>query len=144
MMWRGWSAASKLISGKTGAPPIAPLSSPDTCIKLFRSAAVLSRSNVRREERVRNFQSAGPFGPRCGPERPRSFWLGALLIGGRAHDKPVHFLDAPTVFDEVMGQPVEQFGMSWPLPHLAEIVGRGDEALAEMPLPDAIDHHACR
>ena len=54
----------------------------------------------------------------------------------------MHFLDAPAVLDEVAGQPVEQFGMRGALAHLAEIVGRADDAFAEMMLPDAIDHHA--
>ena len=42
------------------------------------------------------------------------------------------------------GQPVEQFRMRRPFAAEAEIARRGDDALAEMVLPEAIDHHAGR
>ena len=36
---------------------------------------------------------------------------------------------------------IEQFWMRRPISHRAEVVGRGDQALAEMMLPDAIDDY---
>lgn len=41
-----------------------------------------------------------------------------------------------------MGDPVEQFGVGRAVAEGAEVVGAGDEALAEMPAPDSIDHDA--
>src|ERR1041385_3646284 len=32
--------------------------------------------------------------------------------------------------------------MCWPLAHLAEVAGSAHNAIAEMLLPDAVDHHA--
>ena len=51
---------------------------------------------------------------------------------------------APAAGDELPCQPVEQFGMRRPVALQAEIVFRGDQALAEIGLPDAIDRHARR
>ena len=37
---------------------------------------------------------------------------------------------------------IEQRRMSWPLSTFAEIIGSADQALAEMMLPDPVDHDA--
>ena len=66
------------------------------------------------------------------------------LVGFRSHDQPLHLLDAPALADELGGQPIEQFGIRRQRAHLAEIAGRADDAGAEVPSPDAIDHHARR
>jgi hypothetical protein len=44
---------------------------------------------------------------------------------------------------EPVREPVEQFGMRGSGSHEAEVVRGGDEALAEVLLPDAIHDHAC-
>src|SRR5437667_11172346 len=54
----------------------------------------------------------------------------------------MHFLDASAVLYEVTGQPIEQLRMGRPLPHLAEVVWRADDSVAEMVFPNAIDHYA--
>src|SRR5262249_8449484 len=46
--------------------------------------------------------------------------------------------------DELRGEPVEQFWVRRLLAELAEVVGRGDDAAAEMVLPKAVDDHAGR
>ena len=63
-----------------------------------------------------------------------------LPIGGRKHHQAVHRLQAPVVVSEVTRQPVDQFLVTGTNPHCAEIAGRGDESLAEMPMPEPIDH----
>ena len=54
----------------------------------------------------------------------------------------MHVLDGPPVIDESSGEPVEQLGMRRRRPQLAEVAGRAHEALSEVFLPDAVDHHA--
>src|SRR5581483_9724178 len=54
----------------------------------------------------------------------------------------MELLHRPAALDEAAGEPVEQLGVRGRLAAGAEIVGRGDDAASEMPLPDAIDHHA--
>ena len=56
--------------------------------------------------------------------------------------KPMHRLDRPSRFDEPGGEPVEQGRVCRPLAALAEVVGRANETLAEVVLPDPIDHDA--
>src|SRR5215831_9672906 len=43
---------------------------------------------------------------------------------------------------EFAGEPVEEFGMGWGIDAGAEVFGCGDDALAEIFLPDAIDDDA--
>jgi len=52
-------------------------------------------------------------------------------------------MDQP-LSDEAGGEVVEQLGMSGRGRHVAQIVGRGDEAFAEMLLPEAVDEDAGR
>ena len=68
----------------------------------------------------------------------------ALLVGRRQHDEPVHRLQGPARLHEARGQEVEQFGVRRPVAPAAEIVGGADQSLAEVMLPDPIDHHAGR
>ena len=51
---------------------------------------------------------------------------------------------ALTRIDELARQPVEQFRVRGQLAELAEVVGAGHDAAAEVVLPEAIDHHARR
>src|SRR5262245_55952754 len=60
----------------------------------------------------------------------------------REHDQPVHRLDGPTLFDEAMREPVEQFRMSGLFAAGTKIIWRLHDAFAEMEFPNAIDHHA--
>jgi len=54
----------------------------------------------------------------------------------------VHVLDAPATLDELDGQPIEQSLVCWWWCLLSEVVGVLDQAVAEVTLPDAIDHHS--
>ena len=79
------------------------------------------------------------FGVAREPGGPR---LAPLLIGAREHDPPVQCLDRPAGGDEFAGQIVEQLGMGRRVAAQAEVAGRADQSLAEMPQPDAVDEHA--
>ena len=68
----------------------------------------------------------------------------ALLVGRGQHDEPVHRLDRPARIHESRGEMVEQLGMRRPFPARAEVVGSADQALAEVVLPDPVDHDAGR
>src|SRR4051812_10908646 len=65
-----------------------------------------------------------------------------FLIRRTEHDETVEVLDRPTALDEASREIVEQFGMRRRRGHVAEIVGRGDEAVAKMLLPDAVHEDA--
>ena len=67
---------------------------------------------------------------------------GALLVGGAEDDEAVEFFDGPTVFNEAAREVVEEFGVAGWGGHVAEVVGGGDEAGAEVLLPDAVDEDA--
>ena len=67
----------------------------------------------------------------------------SLLVGTRQHDQPVHRLDRPARLNEAAGQPVEERRVGRPFPSLAKVVGAANQSLAEMVLPDPIDHHPC-
>src|SRR2546423_1257992 len=67
-----------------------------------------------------------------------------LLISAAEQDQAMQRLHAEAVFDELIGEPVEELGMSGTAAHAAKIVRGGDDAGSEMILPDAIDHHARR
>ena len=49
---------------------------------------------------------------------------------------------APVILDQGHGQPVEQLGVSGHIAGGAKIAGRGDDSLAHMLLPDAVDDDA--
>ena len=53
-------------------------------------------------------------------------------------------LQAPAVLHELDREPVEQFRVRGPFAADAEVVGRAHQALAEVPLPDAVDDDAGR
>src|SRR6185436_6798032 len=65
-----------------------------------------------------------------------------LAVGGAGDDETVEFLERPAVADEFAGQPVEQRGVSRARASEAEVVRRGDKALSEVALPDAVHEHA--
>ena len=67
---------------------------------------------------------------------------GALAVSCAGHDEAVEVLDGPTAFDEAGGEVVEKFGMSGRGGHVAEVVGGGDEAGAEVLLPDSVHEDA--
>ena len=54
------------------------------------------------------------------------------------HDELVHVLQRPAARREFAGEPVEQLGMRRLVAAEAEVAGRGDEALAEVMMPEAI------
>ena len=54
----------------------------------------------------------------------------------------MQMLQTPAGRDEIPGQPVEQLRVAGSLPHHAEIIFRGHQAFAEMPLPDTVDDDA--
>ena len=56
----------------------------------------------------------------------------------------MHRLDVPAGADELGRQPVEQLGVRRRLALDAEVLGRLDQARAEMVLPDPVDGHAGR
>ena len=66
------------------------------------------------------------------------------LIGLREDDLALDGLDRPAARDEPLRQPVEQLGMARRLAADPEIGRRGDDAPAEVVLPDPVDHHAGR
>ena len=53
----------------------------------------------------------------------------------------MHRLDRPAAFDQPRSEPVEQLRVAGLLTHGAEVIGRPDDALAEMMLPEAVDEH---
>ena len=66
---------------------------------------------------------------------------GRHLVGARGHDQPVQRLELPVVVDQPQREPIEQLGMRRRRAQLAEVVGRADDAAAEVMLPDAVDDH---
>ena len=56
----------------------------------------------------------------------------------------MHLLDAPAVVDKIASQIIQQFGMGGMRAHASEVAWRGDDAVSEMIMPDAIHHHARR
>src|SRR5438067_4633287 len=67
-----------------------------------------------------------------------------LLIRAREHQEPMQGFDGPSVFDEAMGEPVEQLGMRRRFAQPAEITRRANEALPEVMLPKTVDQDAGR
>ena len=64
-----------------------------------------------------------------------------LPVSRRGHDELVQPLQLPAVLDEVVRQPVQQFGMRRTLAHRAEVRRRADQAMTEMMKPDAVHQH---
>ena len=65
-----------------------------------------------------------------------------LAVGGGSEDQAMESLQLPSVLHEIVGEPVEEFGMRRALAHGTEIRGRADEAAAEVMHPDAVHQHA--
>ena len=78
------------------------------------------------------------------PVRGAGGEAGGLPVGGARHDPAAESLEVPPALGEVGGEPVEQPGVAGPLPLRAEVLSRLDQADAEKPLPDAVDHDARR
>ena len=70
--------------------------------------------------------------------------MGCHPIGMARHDDVVQVMHRPAGGDEFAGQEVEQWLVYGRHPRPAEIVGRGDDAGAEVPLPDPVCHHPRR
>src|SRR3954462_10190119 len=51
----------------------------------------------------------------------------------------MQLLERPSRGDEATCEEVEQLGVAGPLAHCPEVAGGGDEASAEVTLPDAVD-----
>ena len=120
---------------------------------LDRAAA--SRPSSGRACRRRPAARRGSPRPRAGgrldpPEQPvlrvdlrgRRVVVAAHLVGAREHDQPVHRLDRPAR-PRRSGGPASRAARGWVgrLAERAEVVGRADQPLAEVPAPDAVDHH---
>src|SRR5262249_4955330 len=72
-------------------------------------------------------------------ERVAGFDAGILAVSGRQHHQSMKVLETPAALDQFDGQPIEQLRMRGGIAHCAEVAGRGDDAGAEMMLPQAID-----
>src|SRR5262249_18701281 len=64
------------------------------------------------------------------------------LVGACQQQLPVHLLDGPALPGELRCQVIEQFRVGGALAEKAEVIDGTDDALAEMVLPDPIDHHS--
>src|SRR5690606_26804249 len=64
--------------------------------------------------------------------------MGRLPVGGAGHDLTVEPLEGLALIEEIRGEPLQQFGMGGWRAHAAEIVGGGDDALAEVIVPDPV------
>ena len=67
---------------------------------------------------------------------------GRLPIGAAGDDELVQVLEAATGIAELDSEPIEQFRMARRQSHAAEVVGCLDNALPEVPKPDAVDDAA--
>ena len=65
-----------------------------------------------------------------------------LAVRSRQQDAPVQPLEAPVVADQFACQPVEQLGMARQSAVVTEVARVGDEARAEVVLPQSIGHDA--
>src|SRR5262249_5642533 len=63
---------------------------------------------------------------------------GALPVSRAGHHQPVHCLQAPTLTDELLGEPVEQFRVRGRHAGLSEVAQRFDDAVSEMMFPQPI------
>ena len=70
--------------------------------------------------------------------------LAGLAVSRRGDHELVDGLEAPAAGHEIAREPIEQLGMRGRVADDAEIAGRGDDAAAEMVLPEPIDDDACR
>ena len=59
-------------------------------------------------------------------------------------DHPVETLEPPVVRDQIICQPVEQFGMSGALALETKIIGGGDDSTTEVLLPNPVDNDTCK
>ena len=64
---------------------------------------------------------------------------GRLTVSGAGEDESVQLLDRLPVVAELCRQPVEQLRVGRSGSHLAEVVWRRHDAVAEVVLPDAVD-----
>ena len=58
------------------------------------------------------------------------------------NDQAVHVLDAPAAVDKLVGEKIEQLGMARAVAVETKVVGGSHDSLAEVILPNAIDHHS--
>ena len=65
--------------------------------------------------------------------------LGQLIEGRTGHDQTMHRLDIPAGFDELHGQPIEQFAMAGHLALQTKVLGGFDDAGPKVTLPNPID-----
>ena len=64
--------------------------------------------------------------------------LGRLLPGFAGEDESMQAFEAPPIFDEPAGEPIQQFGMGGDAAPGAKVGGGVDQPNAEVSLPDAI------
>ena len=70
--------------------------------------------------------------------------MGCHSIGMGRHDDAVQVMHRPAGGDELAGEKVEQWQIHGSYPRPSKVVGRGDDAGAEVPLPDPVGHHPRR
>ena len=68
--------------------------------------------------------------------------VGRLPIGGRHEDPLMEFLQGPAFIHEAQGEPIKEFGVRGLLGHIAEVIGRGNDAGAEVVQPEPVDEDA--
>ncbi len=64
---------------------------------------------------------------------------GLLAIGVAEEDEAVDGLEAPLVFEELVGEPVEEFGVGGSVAAEAKVARCGNDAGAEVMMPEAVD-----
>ena len=104
-----------------------------------RQGAVADHLRVEPEPRPSRYQAIVPVPP----IRLRRGDRG-LSIGRTGDDQLLHVLDVPAAFDELGGQPIQEGQVRGPFALRAEILGRLDDARAEVLLPIAVDRHTGR
>ena len=65
------------------------------------------------------------------------------LVGPRLHDQPVKVFYGPARINKFCCDPVKQLGVGRRISPGSKITWRVDNSFPEVPLPDAVDEHAC-
>ncbi len=65
--------------------------------------------------------------------------VGQLAIGVAEEDEAVDRFEAPLVFEELIGEPVEEFGVGGSITAESKVAGCGNDACSEVVMPEAVD-----
>jgi len=100
-----------------------------------------AQASVRRIQVPSAVDNTLPRDPARGVLREGRFGGNAARTEGAGRDhEPQQVLHRPAVVREVIGQEIQQFRMRGLLTRTAPVVRRPHQRLAEMPLPDPVDH----